>query len=88
MFLDASTMQALAIVAGVGAVAGLVGGFVAGADNLLGTILMGIIGSVSVSAIFRIANAPSVYAVGDGFSLVWGALGGLVLGYVVGRSNV
>jgi hypothetical protein len=87
MFLDASTLQALAFVGGVGALAGLIGGFAASADNLFGTILMGIIGGVALSAILRIANAPSIYAVGDNFSLVWGALGGLVLGYVVGRSN-
>ncbi|MCI0424463.1 MAG: hypothetical protein L0Z49_08540 [Actinobacteria bacterium] len=87
MFLDATTVQALAIVGAVGAVAGLVGGFVASADNLIGTMLMGVIGAVSLSAIFRLANAPPVYAVGE-FSAVWGALGGLVLGYVVGRSNV
>lgn len=80
-------VQALIWVGGVGAVAGLIGGFVAGADNLLGTILMGIIGSVSASAILRIAGAPPLYGVGDDFSLVWGALGGLILGYVVGRSN-
>jgi hypothetical protein len=35
----------------------------------------------------RIADAPSIAVVGDGFSLVWGAAGGLLLGYVVGRSN-
>jgi hypothetical protein len=49
---------------------------------------MGIIGGISLSAILRIANAPSIYAVGNDFSLVWAAVGGLLLGYVVGRSNV
>ncbi|MEE8406495.1 MAG: hypothetical protein V3S32_05030 [Acidimicrobiia bacterium] len=88
MFIDASTMEALLIIGGVGAVAGLIGGFVASADNLFGTILMGVIGSIALSAIFRIAGAPSIYAIGDDFSLVWGAVGGLVLGFVVGRSNV
>lgn len=87
MNLDASTVQALAVLGAVGALAGLIGGFVASADNLFGTLLMGVIGGVSLSAILRIANAPSVYAIGDNFSLVWGAVGGLVLGYVVGRSN-
>ncbi len=81
-------MEALLIIGGVGAVAGLIGGFVASADNLFGTILMGVIGSIALSAIFRIAGAPSIYAIGDDFSLVWGAVGGLVLGFVVGRSNV
>jgi hypothetical protein len=88
MFIDASTMEALLIIGGVGAVAGLIGGFVASADNLFGTILMGVIGSIALSAIFRIAGAPSIYAIGDDFSVVWGAVGGLVLGFVVGRSNV
>ena len=86
MFLDATTLQSLAIIGAVGAVAGLVGGFIASADNLLGTMLMGVIGAVSLSAIVRIAGGPPVYAIGE-YSVVWGALGGLVLGYVVGRSN-
>ena len=81
-------MEALLIIGGVGAVAGLIGGFAASADNLFGTILMGVIGSIALSAIFRIAGAPSIYAIGDDFSVVWGAVGGLVLGFVVGRSNV
>ncbi len=88
MFIDASTMQALLIIGGVGGVAGLIGGFLASADSLFGTILMGVIGGIALSAIFRIAGAPSIYAIGDDFSVVWGAVGGLVLGFVVGRSNV
>jgi hypothetical protein len=48
---------------------------------------MGIIGGIAGSAIMRIAGAPSIAAVGDGFSLLWAAIGGLLLGYVVGRSN-
>ena len=88
MFLEASTLEAMLIIGGVGAIAGLVGGFFSGANNLLGSILMGIIGGISLSAIMRIAGAPSVYAIGDDFSVVWGAVGGLVLGFVVGRSNV
>lgn len=89
MLFEASTLQALAIAGGVGAIAGLVAGFVASADNLFGTILMGIIGGISLSAIMRIAGAPAIYGVGaEEFSLVWAAAGGLVLGFVVGRSNV
>lgn len=89
MFLEASTLEALAVVAGVGAITGLVGGFMAGADSLFGTILMGVIGAISLSAILRIAGAEPIYGVGaEDFSLVWGAVGGLVLGYVIGRSNV
>jgi hypothetical protein len=89
MFLDASTLTAIAIVGAVGGLAGLVGGFIASADNLFGTILMGIIGGIALSAILRIAGVPAVYAVGsEEFSVVWAAAGGLVLGFVVGRSNV
>lgn len=87
MFLAATTWEAMAIVGGVGAVAGLIGGFIASADSLFGTLLMGVIGGIAGSTIMRIANAPSIAAVGDDFSLVWGAVGGLILGYVVGRSN-
>lgn len=88
MFLEAGTLEALALVGAVGAVAGVIGGFIASADSLIGTALMGFIGAIALSAIFRIAGAPVVYGVGDDFSYVWGALGGIVLGYVVGRSNV
>ena len=88
--LEASTtIEALLWIGGVGAVAGLFGGILAGADNLLGTILMGIIGSIAAAAILRIAGADPVYGVGnEDFSIIWGALGGLLLGFVVGRSNV
>lgn len=88
MFIEAEIIEAMTIVGGVGAIAGLIGGFMASADSLIGTALIGIIGAITLSAIFRIANAPSIYAVGDDFSLVWGALGGLVLAFVVGHSNV
>ncbi len=89
MFLEASTLEALAIVGGVGAIAGLVGGFIASADSLFGSLLVGIIGGVALSAIVAGAGAPPIYGVGEqDFSLVWGAVGGLLLGYVVGRSNV
>jgi uncharacterized membrane protein YeaQ/YmgE (transglycosylase-associated protein family) len=88
MFLEASTLQSLAVAGGVGAIAGLVGGFIASADNLFGTVLMGIIGGIALSAIMRIAGAPPIYAIGvEEFSLVWAGVGGLILGYVVGRSN-
>jgi hypothetical protein len=87
MFLDASTWEALAIVGAVGGLAGLIGGFISSANSLFGAILMGIIGGIAGSTIMRIAGAPSVASVGDGFSLVWAAVGGLLLGYVVGRSD-
>ena len=87
MFLDATTWQALAIVGAVGGIAGLIAGFLASADNLVGGILMGIIGGIAGSTIMKIAGAPTIAYIGDGFSLVWGAVGGLILGYVVGRSS-
>lgn len=87
MFLDASTWQALAIIGAVGGLSGLIGGFIASADNLLGTILVGIIGGITLASIFRWAQWPSIYAVGDDFSIIWSAVGGAILGYVVGRSN-
>lgn len=87
MLIDATTIQALAVAGGVGAVAGLVGGFLASADNLFGTVLMGVIGGIALSAILRIAGAPPIYAIGDDYSMVWAGIGGLVLGWAVGRSN-
>jgi biotin transporter BioY len=48
---------------------------------------MGVIGGIAGSTIMRIAGAPAFASVGDGFSVVWAAAGGLLLGYVVGRSN-
>jgi hypothetical protein len=81
-------LDVVLIIGGVGGLAGLIGGFFAGADNLIGTILMGVIGGLAASAIMRIAGAPPVYGLGNDFSVVWGAAGGLLLGFVVGRSNV
>jgi hypothetical protein len=89
MLVDASTVQALAIAGAVGGVFGLIAGFVASADNLFGTFLVGVIGGVSLSAVFTLGGVPPIYGVGEEeFSLVWAAVGGLVLGFVVGRSNV
>jgi hypothetical protein len=86
--MDESTLIALAIVGGAGALAGLIGGFIASADNLIGTFLIGIVGGIALSAIMRAAGAPTIYGVGaEDFSVVWGAVGGLILGFVVGRSN-
>ncbi len=88
MFLEASTIQSMLIVGGVGAIGGLIGGVLASANSLFGMILMGVIGGIAASAIFRIAGGPPIYSTGDDFSLVWAAAGGLLLGFVVGRSNV
>ncbi len=85
--MDAATLADFAVIAGVGGLAGLIGGLLGSADNLLGTILVGAIGGIALSAIVRIANGPSFYAIGDDFSLVWGAIGGFVLGFAVSRGN-
>jgi hypothetical protein len=47
---------------------------------------MGAIGGIVLSAIFALAGWPAIYAVDD-YSLVWGAVGGFVLGIAVSRSN-
>lgn len=87
MFLEASTLEALLIVGGVGGIVGLMAGFMAGADSLLGTFLMGVIGGVVGSAIMNAVDAPEFYSVGDGFSVVWGAVGALILSYAIGRTS-
>lgn len=79
--------SALAVIGVVGAASGLLGGVAAGARRLVGTILMGVIGAIAAAAIARIAGAPPVYAVGDGFSYLYGVAGGLLLSYVVGRND-
>ncbi len=89
MFLEASTLSTFAILGAIGAFFGLIGGFLASARSLAGTFLMGIIGGIALSAILLAAGAPPIYGIGaENFSVVWAALGGLVLGFVVGRSNV
>lgn len=87
LFLEASIWQALLICGGAGALLGLIGGYFGNADSLFGAMLMGVIGGIAGAAIMRIAGAPGFYTVGDGFSVVWGAAYGLVLGYVVGRAG-
>lgn len=86
MFNDPA-FSALAVIGVVGAVSGLLGGVFAGARQLFGTILMGVIGAIAAAAIARIAGAPPLYGVGDGFSYVYGVAGGLLLSYVVGRND-
>lgn len=86
MLIEPQILEALGVIGLVGGVAGLVGGFFASAKSLIGTVLIGVIGAISFAAVFRFGGAPPIYAVGNGFSVVWGGLGGLVLSYVVGRN--
>lgn len=86
MFNDPA-VGALALIAVVGVVMGLVGGILAGAHRLIGTMLMGAIGAVAAAAIANAGGADPLVSAGRGFSYVYGAIGGLVLSYVVGRSD-
>jgi hypothetical protein len=86
MFNDPA-VSALALIAIVGLVVGLVGGLLAGAKRLLGAMLMGAIGAVALAAMANAGGAPPIYTAGQGFSYVYGAVGALVLSYVVGRSD-
>lgn len=81
-------VEALFIVAIIGGIFGAIGGFLGSKHKLIGAILLGMIGGISVSAIARIAGFSSVMPVEAGFSGMWAALGGLILGYVVSRSTV
>jgi hypothetical protein len=82
-----ATVEAIGIVALVGGFAGLVGGFFGGGRHLLGSILLGVIGGLTASTMLRIAGAAPIYGVGDGFSLVYAGVGGLLLGFVVGKTG-
>ena len=85
--MDDDRSQAFATVALVGGFGGLLGGWLGSNRRLLGAILLGVIGGISAAAIARIAGFEGPFTVGDGYSLLWGAGGGLLLGYVVGRST-
>lgn len=85
--MDDDIIQAFATIALVGGFGGLLGGWLGSNKRLIGAILLGIIGGISAAAIARIAGFPGALIVGDGYSLAWGAGGGLLLGYVVGRST-
>lgn len=84
---DDPNVAALLLIGGLGAIVGLIGGVLAGSRRLVGTILMGVIGAVVLAAITRIGGAPPIYSAGNDFSFVYGAIGALVLSYVVGRSD-
>jgi hypothetical protein len=84
---DDDIIRALATIALVGGFGGLLGGWFGSGKKLIGSIMLGIIGGISAAAIARMGGFPGALTVGDGFSLLWGGGGGLLLGYVVGRST-
>lgn len=86
--IDQSIINAVLLVALVGAVAGLLGGLLASSRaSILGSILMGAIGGIAFAAIFRIVNVDPIFDAGEGFSYLYAAGGGLLLGLVVSASN-
>jgi hypothetical protein len=82
------TIQALALVGVIGGIAGLIGGFLGSKHRLLGSIMLGIIGGITAAAVARIAGATPGFDVGEGFSALYAAGGGFLLGYAVSRSTV
>lgn len=78
---------ALLVVGLIGGITGLIGGFLGSKHRLLGSILLGVIGGIAAASIARIAGADPGLEVGEGFSAVYAAAGGLLLGFAVGRST-
>lgn len=85
--------QAILMIAVVGGLAGVVGGLIGSMRaSLLGSFLMGAMGGVSLASIVNVAGidppGPSpLFNAGAGFSFVWAAIGGVLLGYVVTKSS-
>lgn len=85
--LPQGVVETLFIVGIIGGVFGLIGGFLGSKRSLIGSVLLGIIGGIAVASIARIAGFDPILPVDEGFSAVYAAVGGLVLGYVVNRST-
>lgn len=86
--IDAATTNAIILIAITGAVAGLLGGLIATRRaSLVGSALMGAIGGIAFGAIFRITNVRPILDAGQGFSYLYAAAGGLLLGLVVAASD-
>ena len=85
--LPQEVVEALFVVGIIGGVFGLIGGFLGSKSKLVGSTLLGVIGGIAMATIGRIAGFPTIVAVDEGFSAVYAAIGGLVLGYVVNRST-
>lgn len=82
-----AVVETLFVVAIIGGVFGLIGGFLGAKRSLVGSILLGVIGGIALSSIARIAGFDPVLPIDQGFSAVYAAIGGLVLGFVVNRST-
>ncbi len=86
--ISSEIVDAFIRIAVAGGIGGLFGGFIGGrGKNLIGSILLGIIGGISASAILRIAGVRAIMNAGEGFGLVYGFVGGFILAFVVGASN-
>lgn len=85
--LNDPAIAALAVVGAVGLFAGLIGGVVAGAKNLLGMMVLGGVGAIVFAAVGRATGAPPIISAGASFSYIYGGVGGLLFSYVVGRSD-
>lgn len=86
--LSQDIINAFVRIAIAGGVGGLIGGFFGGGGrNLIASSLLGVIGGISISAILKIAGVGPLMDAGEGFGLVYGFGGGLVLSGVVGASN-
>ncbi|MDH4116051.1 MAG: hypothetical protein OEX04_00935 [Acidimicrobiia bacterium] len=86
-------VSAILKVAAIAGIAGIVGGLIGSLRaSLFGSLLMGALGGLSLSAIVNIAGidpfSDSVLMdAGAGFSYAWAAIGGAFLGYVVTKSS-
>lgn len=78
---------ALGVIALFGIVVGLVGGIAAGAKSLGLVSLMGAMGAVAAAAVARVSRLDPIVGIGNDYSFVYGAIGGLILSYAVGRSD-
>lgn len=85
---DDITNQAIAMIALSGAIGGLLGGLIGSTQsNLLGSILVGAIGGISLGSFMRILNVDPIFNAGAGFSWLWSFIGGAVLGLAVAASD-
>ena len=80
-------VETLFVVAIIGGVFGLVGGFLGAKRILIGSILMGVIGGIALASMARIAGFDPILPIDEGFSAIYAGIGGLVLGFAVNRST-